>query len=552
MTEAIDVLFLSFYADLDRWHNDSGPQVPSLARTKALLEALNSERWMKDEIDLVVDGKLLDFSRFLSIARYGSTKEYRRYDPFNITLLAGSYFSNLLHQAGYSVKVANVVDRLVLQELECKYEPRFVLLSTTLLFDAVESQLIPDAVSRIRSLWPNAIIVLGGLLLVSYRRNLTPNSFARLLIKYDADVFIVSPTGEQPLLQVLAYDSLDELRASPPIPNTYIRTKSGISSATSVPEVTQSMDQNYIRWSSLPQQEHLYHAVHTRTARSCAFSCAFCEYPVNQGPLTTIDLDTFDKELTELKLLGKVKSLVFTDDTFNVPLPRFKELLKILRRYEFEWYSFFRPQYTDRETAVLMKQSGCRAVFAGLESVDESVLKNMNKRARPEAYRRGLAELKSQDIAIHANFIVGFPGETAESAHKIVSFINDLALDFITVCTWVYIPSTPIGRQANTFSIDGFGVNWRHTTMDSDQAAALARAVVSEQNSAVHNAVRGEAWSEFLLYANGFSVSEVRLAISTFNTFVGRDVSMIEVESSPNFRTLQSILGKHELPLPSA
>lgn len=101
---------------------------------------------------------------------------------------------------------------------------------------------------------------------------------------------------------------------------------------------------------------------------------------------------------------------------------------------------------------------------------------------------------------------------------------NDMALDFITVCAWVYIPSTPIGRQANTFSIDGFGVNWRHTTMDSDQAAALARAVVSEQNSAVHN-------------ANGFSVSEVRLAISTFNTLLG-DVSMIEVKSSPNFRTI--------------
>ena len=42
---------------------------------------------------------------------------------------------------------------------------------------------------------------------------------------------------------------------------------------------------NYIRWSELPQTEHLYHTVHMRTARSCAFKCAFCEYPVNQGPL---------------------------------------------------------------------------------------------------------------------------------------------------------------------------------------------------------------------------------------------------------------------------
>ena len=218
-----------------------------------------------------------------------------------------------------------------------------------------------------------------------------------------------------------------------------------------------------------------------------------------------------------------MRSLIFTDDTFNVPLRRFKELLRVLASYDFEWYSFFRPQYADEETAELMKASHCRAVFAGLESVDDQVLKNMNKVATADAYRRGIEQLKRQDIRVHANFIVGLPGETEESAGKISPFIDEMGIDFCTVCVWCFIPSTPIAARRAEFGIEGMGLEWRHDTMTLEQAQALARQVVEGQKHAVHNAVRGEAWTEFLLYANGFTVDEVKLAIRTFNRFLGRD-----------------------------
>ena len=37
MSERLDALFIPFYSNMDRWHNDSGLdyQVPSLARTRA-------------------------------------------------------------------------------------------------------------------------------------------------------------------------------------------------------------------------------------------------------------------------------------------------------------------------------------------------------------------------------------------------------------------------------------------------------------------------------------------------------------------------------------
>jgi radical SAM superfamily enzyme YgiQ (UPF0313 family) len=551
MSESIDALFVPYYVDVDRWHNDDGDElpVPSLDRTRATMSALSDAEWMKDEVDLVVEGKLYDFPRFLSWARYGSTREWQRYDPFSMTLLSGSYYLSLLYRNGFQVRVANAVSRLNLSELSRRYHPRFVMLSTTLLCDMAAHESIPLAVAQIRRAFPDALIVLGGLMLVSYEKNMPPEGFHATLRSYGADAYVVTPRGEQPVLELLSRGSLAELAADPP-PCTYVLKDRVVQPPPSSLEPAFGLDEAYIRWNHLPQSDHLYHTVHTRTARSCAFSCAFCEYPVNQGPLTVVPVDAFERELQELKALGTVRSLIFTDDTFNVPLLRFKELLRVLARYDFEWYSFFRPQYADAETAELMKASHCRAVFAGLESVDDQVLKNMHKVATADAYRRGLEQLKRRDIAVHANFIVGFPGETEQSARKISSFIDEMGIDFCTVCVWCFIPSTPIGARRAEFGIEGMGLEWRHNTMSAGEAQALARQVVEGQRHAVHNAVRGEAWTEFLLYSNGFTVDEVKLAISAFNQYLGRDNAEAELKASPSIAALREVLARHEMPAP--
>lgn len=552
MPKEIDVLFIPFYSNIDRWHNDNAEdlQTPSLARSRATLAALSTELWMKDEVDLVINGNLFDFSRFLSWVRYDTTEEHSRYDPFNMTLLSGSYYLNFLHHQGVCVRVANSVTRQTITELKSLYSPRFVLLSTTLLFNASEYDLIPMAVRQIRRCWPNAVVVLGGLLLVSYQKLLKHEAFCDRLRAYGADAYVVSPRGETSLIEILRRGSLEGLVANPYIPSTYVFANGKIHSPPATPEGDIPFDSGLIRWSRLPQKEHLYHTVHMRTARSCAFKCEFCEYPINQGPLTLMSVDAIEEELRELQALRTIKSIIFTDDTFNVPLGRFKELMKVLSKFDFEWYSFFRPQYTDDETARLMKAANCRAVFAGLESVDDLVLKNMNKRATADAYKRGIEQLQKHDIAVHANFIVGFPGETEQSALKIIPFLDSVGVDFCTICAWAFIPSTPIGQRKTEFGIEGSGIHWKHNTMNSEEAQALSRQIAGEQKYAVHNAVRGEAWVEFMLYANGFTVDEVRLAIETFNSLREIDTSAEQVRSLERYGALRAVLKRHEMPRP--
>ncbi len=82
---------------------------------------------------------------------------------------------------------------------------------------------------------------------------------------------------------------------------------------------------------------------------------------------------------------------MFIDDTFNVPLPRFKDLgrLMIQEQYNFNWFSYFRCSNSDEEAFDLMAKSGCKGVFLGIESGSPSILKNMNKAATIERYAEG-------------------------------------------------------------------------------------------------------------------------------------------------------------------
>ena len=90
--------------------------------------------------------------------------------------------------------------------------------------------------------------------------------------------------------------------------------------------------------------------------------------------------------------LGNIQNVVFIDDTFNVPLPRFKDICRLMIRknYRFNWFSYFRCSNSDEEAIDLMARSGCKGVFLGIESGSPHILQAMNKAATIEKYADGI------------------------------------------------------------------------------------------------------------------------------------------------------------------
>ena len=269
-----------------------------------------------------------------------------------------------------------------------------------------------------------------------------------------ADIYINDSQGELTLSRVV-----HALTQTPPsdfrsIPNLIV--SDGTSFHRTGREVEQnSLDNDAVDWRYF-DRTFIAPIVPMRTARSCAYKCAFCDFPTLAGPLNLTSLDVVEQELRQLSEAG-VTRILFVDDTFNVPLPRFKQLCRLMidKKFDFEWFSYFRCSNADDEVFGLMRDSGCRGVLLGVESGDQTVLNHMNKKVKVDHYRKGIHQLKAHDIITYASFIIGFPGETRETALNTLRFIEETAPAFYTLNLYYYDKKTPIHQRAGDYDLRG-------------------------------------------------------------------------------------------------
>src|SRR4029077_19269390 len=174
------------------------------------------------------------------------------------------------------------------------------------------------------------------------------------------------------------------------------------------------------------------------------------------GAYHYLAVETIEQELHVLQELG-VRRLYFLDDSFNVPKARFKDMMRMMirNRSGFTWNSFYRSDHGDAEAAELMAQAGCRGVFLGVESGSDFILERMNKSARRADYLRTIPLLKQTGILTHANFVVGFPGETYQTAQESVDLIEEAQPDTYRAQLWYCDPVTPVWQQREQYGIRG-------------------------------------------------------------------------------------------------
>ena len=378
--------------------------------------------------------------------------------------LAAAYLTNFLRRRDLAVEYVNLFQ----QEKERLGElldrnPLAVAITTT--FYVINLPVI-EMVEFIRQRNPEVKIVIGGPLVSNHVRNYAGAELEAALEDLGGDYYIVEAQGEATLEQLLR--TLRDGGDPGIVPNLVYPEEGGLRRTVLQPEAN-DMNENVIDWADLAAGDDLGPTLQTRTARSCAFKCAFCNYPTRAGKLTLTSVERIEWELDRMAGLGNVENVVFIDDTFNVPLPRFKDICRLMidKGYGFNWFSYFRCSNSDEEAVELMAESGCKGVFLGIESGSPSILKNMNKRATVEQYLAGIQMLKDAGVVTFGSFITGFPGESETTAQETLDFIQGSGLDFFRSQLWYCEPGTPILQRRDEFGIEGDGFVWSHDTMDS-------------------------------------------------------------------------------------
>jgi radical SAM superfamily enzyme YgiQ (UPF0313 family) len=192
----------------------------------------------------------------------------------------------------------------------------------------------------------------------------------------------------------------------------------------------------------LPQEYYYYTVANVIVNRGCPNQCSFCS---RQNLFKTTRIRTIDSILAEIRDIISLQTYTHINfyDNVNINKEFFRNFCEMFidNGIKIPWGCEIRVDTITSEEARLLKEAGCKLVATGIESANETVLKTNFKYQDPERVRNGIINLKKNDIAIQAYFVLGLPGETEESFSETFEYIKSLSLDEIDELN--YFVATP-------------------------------------------------------------------------------------------------------------
>jgi radical SAM PhpK family P-methyltransferase len=459
---------------------------------------------------VLIDGRRLQYTELFNRVLADATGREHALNPFRQPSAAVCYLTSFLRRRGLAVELVNFFsyERDRLRALLAE-KPRAVVLTTTFYIDPDP---INEVVRFIREHAPETQIVLGGPYIYRICSNFDAPTQEYLFQGVGADIYIFDSQGESTLASLLAalrLGATDAQLAS--VPNLIWTHDNQVFRRSDRLVENNDMDENAVDW-TLFDKDYITPTVYMRTARSCPFACSFCCYPIAAGDHVLNEVETIITQLRAVRELG-VENVVFVDDTFNVPLPRFKQLLRrmIEEKLDLRWMSFLRCSNSDPEMFELMARSGCALSFLGIESGDTQILTNMDKFAKVDRYRDGIRRLKENGIYCHASLIVGFPGETQKTVDTTIEFIETTQPTSYAAQLFYHDPRAPLQKRAEEFGLQGTGFAWQHATAHWSDAVAWTRQMLERiEHSACVGGYSLGCWGMFYLQTLGYSLDQLK------------------------------------------
>jgi anaerobic magnesium-protoporphyrin IX monomethyl ester cyclase len=409
----------------------------------------------------------------------------------------GLFLSSHLIKQGFEVQLINKYyeqkDEFL---IHLEQTPRAVIISTTFI---LTKHSLRKLIDDIRSSAPDIFIIVGGpfvyksflFLQRSHEQDYVTGSARDDFLFFSrneplADLYIISREGEDLLCEVLG--RIQQNRPVDNMPNIaqfvdgeYIFTpfKDEVSNAGKAP----------VEWKSLPDSVFKSGVVPMQASGGCPYKCAYCTFRKDDRIIYLKPIEQLVEELKAVSNRG-VRYVRFIDDNFRLGVPDLEGFCKriIEEDIQIDWMTMIKINTLEKVDANLLRRSGCIDVALGLESTDPLVLRNMNKKANPATYRPVVQRLLKAGINCSCYFLLGFPGETDESAYRTRAFIKSIErLDLDGIFSWnIYsfclYPLSPIyePETREKYGLTGYLDDWIHDTMDSRRAGEHVREALLE------------------------------------------------------------------------
>ncbi len=182
------------------------------------------------------------------------------------------------------------------------------------------------------------------------------------------------------------------------------------------------------------------------STRGCPALCTFCLWPQTfdghkwrQRSVADVRNEV-EWALDAFKPEG-LKEIFFDDDTFTYNPKRMVEMATAFKPLKFQWSSTSRS-HLDYETLKVLADAGCRLFIVGFESGNDQILKNIKKGISAQRSLDFVKNCKKVGIKVHADFIIGLPGETRETIRETIEYAKQMDPETLQVSVAHAYPGT--------------------------------------------------------------------------------------------------------------
>ena len=273
--------------------------------------------------------------------------------------------------------------------------------------------------------------------------SLTASPDIDFVVRGEFDQAVVEFARGKPLERILgiSYRKDGRIAHNPPRPQLQTAELDALPFATDVYARDLTIE-NY----TVPFLLHPFISLYS--SRGCPALCTFCLWPqtLSGHAWRVRSTDNVVREVRQaIERFPQMKELFWDDDTFNIRKDRVLDLCAKLKPLQIRWSCTARA-HSDYETLAAMADAGARLFIVGFESGDDQILKNIKKGATVETARRFARDCRRLGIRIHADFIIGLPGETTETIRRTIDFAKELDCETIQVSLAHAYPGTELYR----------------------------------------------------------------------------------------------------------
>ena len=181
-----------------------------------------------------------------------------------------------------------------------------------------------------------------------------------------------------------------------------------------------------------------------QTTKGCPFHCEFCSVYAFDGQKNRHkSIDQVIQEILDIKSTGskyKSKKAIFIADDNIITNRKFaRELFTAMKPHDINWMCQSSIDISkEDELLVLMRDSGCGAIFIGFESISMDNLKAMHKDVNQRFdYEEAIRKIQSHGMLVHSSFIVGYDYDSEKTFNELITFIDktNLLMPLVNILT---------------------------------------------------------------------------------------------------------------------